>query len=834
MKKTNTKKPNPPKRPRQEEPVEVVSKEEEGEDDPEVRDLLEAQEREERAREEREASDKMQKGMQAALKSFESGRAAAKNDTLNFPVVVLGCRERDQASRSTLATVLVPSCVSRKGGIPTHSSSSGKERYTKVRPDGSLAFQTFVSEKSQKDGASPVDVVLYPRTAALMGIPDIPGSFPLGEPLQLFDISGMSYIKKTKKEEPSAQTGATDAAEAVKYGPGAPITPGEKPVQGNSISSPSGLQNILMIGKKPLQKLSFKEALVMWAPLAQTKVEVTPTTLPSEGSNNLFLIPTGPEIYSLVKDLTGISVLPTRMHEYGPDEGKGVHFDTCALPLAMDPTRTLKQMAFGRLYQVQNQEAHLASVAANEKDPSKKIVPMGASVSVAGYGEFLNWFGIDSFSRNTMRWTQTLLNCMQRANGFLVCRIDWEKSVKRAQNLNESSLVESFNPTVFTDEAPTAQTGAGSKLIQPLVTNAIAVVQDWRTLIMELGIRVQPVTAKDFYERANTENRDMVSSKHQPVSTDRLIAMFLGQGVVPLYVHTGKNEAILKCLPVQSVRQVKVKGKDQNTVVTQDIVVWKAPENPKYDIEYRFLSPTVLKMPNPKEVVAEVNAAKPIDSGARFLHAMIQGSSITGFEESYKSNPVVGKAIRTLRMQSILPIDTSDNLVVFAVLVDKPDSPAPVFNPKSSIRPEVLAIVNNITGPLKFGPELKEVLKTHPDRKLLNSHGSDLLSLLEDPEPAAPKAKRAKVVKEPEPESMDQEPDAGPEDGQIEENEVADEGEDAGEVEEEDGGAEEDEGAAGEEEEEEDEPGEEQNEEGEEEQGEEEQDEEGDEEEEEN
>ncbi|MGE0526322.1 MAG: hypothetical protein AB7P49_04605 [Bdellovibrionales bacterium] len=793
MKKTNTntnKNPKASKRPREEEEVE---------DDSNVQALLEAQEREEQAQKQRAASDKFQSSVKQALKSFESGRAVAKTDTLNVPVLVLSSRERDQSSRNTLVSVLVPSCVSRMVGIPTHSSSSGKERHTRKGPNGSLVFSTFVSEKSQKEGAVATDVSLVPRTVTSMGIPDVPGTFPLGEPLQLYDISAMSYIKKGKKDEAGNTPVHLEGTETVKYGPGAPIVPSEKPVQGNSISSPSGLQNILLAGKTPLKKLSFQEQLIMWASLGQTTVDITPVEVPKIITRNVLLIPTGPEIYKMVYDLTGVSLLPTRIHEYGPDEGKGVQFDSCALPLAMDPTRNLRQIAYGRLYQMQNQKAHLESVAANEKDPSVPIVPIGASVAVAGYGEFMNWFGIDSFSSNTARWSQTLLNCMHRANGFIVCRIDWEKSVKRAQALNESSLVQTFNPTAFVDEngesAPAQSTDAGSKLIQPLVTNALAVVQDWRTLVMELGIRIQPGAAHDMRERLNTENRDMVTSKHQPVSTERLISMYLGQGLVPLFTYTGRTDSILRCLPIKGMRAAKVKGE------VRQFEVWTPPENPKYNIEYRVLSPTVLKLPNPKSVVAEVNSAKPVDSGARFLDAMTLGSTITGEEATYSSNPVVGEAIKSLREQRILPIDTAENLVLFAVLVDKPDAKEPTFSTENSIRPEVLAVVNNITGPLCFGDALKKKMATHPDRKLLNSHGSNLLPLLSASEDNPPAAKRAKKAPEPEPEpepesgseEMEQEGEAESEDGEDgdPENETGEE-EGEGEGEEEDEGDDED------------------------------------------
>src|SRR5690606_31443139 len=157
---------------------------------------------------------------------------------------------------------------------------------------------------------------LFPRTVMSMGTPDVSGTFPLGEPLQLYDVSAMSYIKKGKKDEAGTVSIHSEGTETVKYGPGAPITPSEKPVQGNSISSPSGLQNIMLSGKKPLKKLNFQEQLIMWAPLGQTTVDITPVEVPKTITKNILLIPTGPDIYKMVYELTGISLLPTRIHEY--------------------------------------------------------------------------------------------------------------------------------------------------------------------------------------------------------------------------------------------------------------------------------------------------------------------------------------------------------------------------------------------------------------------------------------------------------------------------------------------------------------------------------------
>lgn len=728
------------------------------EDDPDIRAIMEAESREEASRKEREAADETNAGITKTLRAIGKGRQAANQETLHANVIVLRASERDGAAESTYVTMLVPASIPKMGGRPTYVTKAGvKDCYTVAEPDA-LGLKTFVTENNLKKGAVPTVVYLYPRAATNIGIPDAPGLFPFGVPLKLFDIRASSYIKK--KKGPAADAAGT-AADVVTYGPGAPVVPAEKPEQGNSLASPSGLQNIAFNDKSLLQTLTFEEAVIAWAPLLSNTVMFTPTDVPTQDRKNIVLIPTGSRIGKIVHDLTGLSVLPVHRQEFqGADDGKGVNFDTSVLSADLDPTHKLLQSAYGRLFQVQNNADHLKSLAAHAEDPSAPVAPIGMSVAVAGYGEFLTYYGIDHYNTNLSRWIQGVLTYLPRAEGFLVCRINWERTAESGRNLRDTSAVKVFDPTSFASEAETRPDDsfedpvAMSKFFQPMKVSALMPVQDWRGMILKYGIRVHPQGAHMLFGRVGSDQPpNLVVGKRPALSSKRLGAMFLGQGVVPMYVYMTRGDHISRAMPVSSERTTKVGGKERT------VTVWKAPENEAYTYEYYVLSPTLGKMPNPLPLVEKVNHAKPMDSGVRFLDALAAGNSITGDESIYDTNPDVREAIKSLREQSIVSIDTPQNVLLFAVIMDAPTAKTRQFPKERVVRPEVLAIMDTITGPLSLSEAMRKEMLANPDAALLNSHGSNLGTRLSShgkvpraAASAAPAAKKAKRAAEPEPE----------------------------------------------------------------------------------
>lgn len=760
-----------------EEPL-VESGMEEEEMDAELREQLEAQQRQEESDRMRKAANDMQAGYNKVLAVFERGRMAAKGDTLHFMTMAAGCRERSAAARNTQASFVVPRNICHLGGVPTYSSQQGKSCYTTVVGE-SLSLPTFVSEQNAKRGAVAADVKLAPGSFVTIGTPDLPGNFPMNVPMMIYDVRASSYIKQAEAA-PAPPPAAAGTSVVVTYGPGSVIETAEKPKQYDTVSSPSGLKNIDLDTGEPLCNLRFGESLMAWSRFAYTRAFTTPTEMPqNEASNNIVIIPTGPNIQSIIESLCGITVLPAIAQDFQGDAGKGIHGDTCGLSRQIDPERKLKQAAYLRLLQMPNGERHQRTLEQNAQDPSVIPEPIGMAISVRGYSDFVAAYAVDPLALNQTRWTQGIVPYIPLADGFFIGMRNWGATVEGACKLQGCSTVKDFDISVF-DEEPSHTDGGSedpvalSKMMQPSVATLMMPVQDWRRLILGSGIRLHPAGAAALYRTLGTDApTELVTDARTPLPNKRLVSMFVPNGLYPLWLHMGPNDPGRRWMPVEETRSATVKG------VQKTLTVWSAPKHAAFRVEYYVLSPTLARVPNRARYAERVNSAKPTDSGARFLDALLTGNVIKGDEPIYQSNVEVGAAVRDLRKDGVVPIDTGSNMLLFAVLIDNDDSEKPQWPETKAVRPEVMAILDAINGPLPISDSQAEFMKSLPDAKLLNSHGSDLgrriglgktkqsgSTAVSSKKPTEPPAKKRKPEPEPEPEpelDVEQDEEAEPE-----------------------------------------------------------------------
>jgi hypothetical protein len=745
--------------PAEEDPVDDGVEEEEM--DAELREQLEAQQRQEESDRMRKAANDLQAGYNRVLAAFERGRMAAKDDTLHFMTMAVGCRERSAAARNTQASFVVPSNIRQFVNVPTYSSQQGKSCYTTV-VDDALSLPTFVSEQNAKRGTVVSDVKMAPGSFVTIGTPDLPGNFPMGVPMMIFDVRGTSYIKQAEAA-PAPAPAAAGASVVVTFGPGSVIETAEKPKQYDTMSSPSGLKNIDLVTGEPLCNLRFGEALIAWSRFAYTRAFTTPTEPPqNEASNNIVIIPTGPNIQSIVEDLCGITVLPAIAQDFQGDAGKGIHGDTCGLSRQLDPERKLKQAAFMRLYQMPNGVRHQMTLEQNAEDPSIIPEPIGMTISARGYSDFVAAYAIDPLALNQTRWTQGIVPYIPLADGFFIGMRNWEATVEGARKLQGCSTVKDFDISMFDEEPSHAEGGSEdpvslSKMMQPSVATLMMPLQNWRSLILGSGIRLNPAGAAALYKTLGTDApTELVTDARTPLPNKRLVSTFVPNGIYPLWLHMGPNDPGRRWLPIEETRNATVKG------VQKTLTVWSAPKHAAFRVEYYALSPTLARVPNRARYAERVNSAKPTDSGARFLDALLHGSVVKGDEPIYQSNAEIGAAVRDLRKDGVVPIDTGSNMLLFAVLIDNDDSENPQWPDIKAVRPEVMAILDAINGPLPISDAMAEFMKSMPDAKMLNSHGSDLgrriglgktkhpgASAASSKKPAEPLAKRRKPEPEP-------------------------------------------------------------------------------------
>ena len=693
--------------------------------DPELREQFEAQQRQEESDRLRKTANDLQAGYNKVLAAFERGRMTARDDTLHFMTMAVGCRERSSAARNTQASFVVPRNISRLSGVPTYSSQHGKSCYTAAAGDA-LALPTFVSEQNVKRGAEAASVRMNPGSFVTIGTPDLPGNFPMSVPMMIYDVRASSYIKQAEAA-PAAAPAAAGVSVVVSFGPGSVVDAAEKPKQYDTLSSPSGLKNIDLATGDPLCNLRFGEALMAWSRFAYTRAYVTPTEAPDdEAKDNIVIIPTGPNIQTIIEGLCGIPILPAVAQDFQGDAGKGVHGDTCGLSRQLDPERKLKQAAYMRLIQLPNGARHQKTLAKNAEDPSIIPEPMGMTVSVRGYSDFVAAYAIDPLASNQTRWTQGVVPYIPLADGFFIAVRNWEATTEGACKLQGCSTVKDFDISMFDDEASHVEHGSDdpvalSKTMQPSVATLLLPVQDWRSLILTSGIRLSPAGAAALYKTLGTDApTELVTDARTPLPNKRLVSTFMPNGVYPLWLHMGPNDPGRRWMPVEETRTHVTKG------VSKTLKVWSAPKLPTFHVEYYVLSPTLARVPNRARYAERVNSAKPTDSGVRFLDALLSGNVLKGDEPIYQSNAEVGAAVRDLRKDGVAPIDTGGNTLLFAVLIDNEGSEKPQWPETKVVRPEVMAILDAINGPLPVSETQAAFMKSLPDAALLNSHGSDL------------------------------------------------------------------------------------------------------------
>lgn len=795
------------------------AEEEDEEMDPEIRKHLEAEKRQEESERMRQAANAVQAGFDRVLATFQSTRKAAQTETLNFLTMAVGCRERSSLARDTKATFVVPRRVAELAERPTYSNQHGKSCYT-TRDGEALLLPTFVSEQNLKRGAGSTHVRLNPGSAMTIGTPDLPGNFPLGVPMVLYDVRASSYVMQPKEAAPSAAAAGSAASAGtvvVTYGAGSVIEHAEKPTQFNNVSSPSGLQNITLAGGEALRNLRFGESIMGWSRFAFTQARFTPTKF-DEGDvkDNIVIIPTGPNIRDVVERLCGIKILAVTEHAFQGDAGKGIHGNSCGLSKEIDPDRKLQQSAYMRLMEFPNAERHRQSLEGGTPEP------FGMSVAVRGYSELVTAYGIDPFALNKTRWSEGIVPYIHLADGFIIGWRNDKETAASALKLRDGSTVQAFDMSVF--EEGGAAGGAGldaddpvelSKLMQPSTATLSHPVQDWRGLVLSCGIRLRPSDAVALCKTFGTDNpTELIVSARPPVPNKKLISTFVPNGLCPLWLHMGPSDPVRRWMPVETSREYTTKG------VKKILKVWTAPKHQAFRVEYYALSPTMARVGNRAEYAKRINSAGGEDSGMRFLDALVANNTLTGEEPVYKMEKKVkkgdkevvelvptevGLCIQDLRRNRVVPMDTGANMLLFAVFIDAEDSPNPQWPDIMAVRPEVVAILDAINGPLPLSKEMVDHLKGLPDAALMttHSHGSDIASRIGlgkrpreevvSPKKAAAKPKQLPAKKtnpepEPEPEEdMDEEAVAPveEEDGDSGEAE-AEEEEEAGEDEEED------------------------------------------------